>query len=165
MDKTRSGFVAGTLVRTKDALKPIDDICIGEWVLSYPDDQIPPKRFRTDAEYIYRRVTQTFVHEDIAVCNVEIMQFASNSLEVITVTPNHPFFVKREGWVPASQLNFTCPLEAHNFGNLAVGCAELIAERARVYNLEVEGFNTYYVGKLGAWVHDAYGKKHSNGLA
>jgi hypothetical protein len=74
------------------------------------------------------------------------------------VTPNHPFYVDEEGWVPASGLNFTCPLEAHDFGNLAVGGVESIAEKARVYNLEVEEFHTYYVGRLGVWVHNACGE-------
>ena len=27
--------------------------------------------------------------------------------------------------------------------------------RRRVYNLEVEGFHTYYVGEEGVWVHNA----------
>lgn len=151
-------FVAGTLVLTKEGRKPIEEIRVGDWVLSYPENQIPPKRLRTEAEYTYRRVTQTFVHEDKAVCEVTIFNFASNSQDVIRVTPNHPFFVDKEGWVPASALNFTCPLVADNFGNLAVGGVEPIAEKARVYNLEVEEFHTYYVGRLDVWVHNACGE-------
>ena len=26
--------------------------------------------------------------------------------------------------------------------------------RTRVYNIEVEGFHTYYIGRLGVWVHN-----------
>jgi hypothetical protein len=165
MNKSHSCFVAGTLVLTKEGRKPIEEIRVGDWVLSYPENQIPPKRLRTEAEYTYRRVTQTFVHEDKTVCEVTIFHFASNSQDVIRVTPNQPFFVDKEGWAPASALNFTCPLVADNFGNLAVGGVEPIAEKARAYNLEVEEFHTYYVGRLDVWVHNACGKKHSNGLA
>jgi hypothetical protein len=146
-------FVASTPVWTDKGLVPIEKISVGDWALSYPDNQIPPAHLRTDTEYTYRRVTQTFVHEGSAICKVIIFNFATNSEEVLTVAPNHPFYVKREGWIPASKLNFTCPLGAAHFGNLAVGCVERIDEKARVYNFEVEEFHTYYVGELGVWVH------------
>ena len=148
-------FVAGTPVWTDKGLVPIEKISVGDWVLSYPDNQIPPAHLRTDTEYTYRRVPQTFVHEGSAICKVTIFNFATNSEEVLRVTPNHAFFVKREGWVPASALNFTCPLENAQFGNLAVGSVERVDEKARVYNFEVEEFHTYYVGELGAWVHNS----------
>jgi hypothetical protein len=41
-------FVAGTLVHTKDGEKPIEEIRVGDWVLSYPDDQVPPLRWREE---------------------------------------------------------------------------------------------------------------------
>jgi hypothetical protein len=158
-------FVAGTLVHTKDGKKPIEEIRVGDWVLSYPDDQVPPFRFREENgarlfiprqenEYTYRQVTQTFVHEDKPVCEVTIMNFASNFKETLKVTLDHPFYVSNKGWTPAGELNFMCPLEAKNFGNLATGNASITGERSRVYNFEVDEFHTYYVGNLGVWVHN-----------
>jgi hypothetical protein len=157
-------FVAGTLVHTKEGLKPIEEICVGDWVLSYPDDQAPPVRwreeggerwviFRQEDEYTYRQVTRTFVHEDKPICEVEIIDF-SNGIETLKVTPDHPFYVKHIGWTPARELDFTCPLFAESFGNMAVGKVSVTGERARVYNLEVDEFHTYYVGRLGVWVHN-----------
>ncbi|MDR3054011.1 MAG: HINT domain-containing protein [Zoogloeaceae bacterium] len=154
-------FVAGTLVHTKDGKKPIEKIKVGDWVLSYPDDQVPPSHIREEHEYTYRQVTRTFVHEDKPVCEVTIMNFASNFKETLKVTLDHPFYVSNRGWIPAGELNFMCPLEAKNFGNLATGMPSATGEQARVYNLEVDEFHTYYVGCLGAWVHNACSLKNT----
>jgi hypothetical protein len=42
---------------------------------------------------------------------------------------------------------------------LRVGAATWVQGRRTVYNLEVEGWHTYVVGQLGAWVHNACGKE------
>lgn len=150
-------FAAGTLVHTKEGLKPIEEICIGDWVLSYPDDQTPPPRMRKEDEYTYRQVTRTLIHEGKPICEVTTINFASNAKEIVKVTPEHPFFVKHKGWTPASGMNFRSVLFAANFGNLVVAEVVNNDEKARVYNFEVEDFHTYYVGKLGAWVHNTCG--------
>ncbi|MCL2021881.1 MAG: Hint domain-containing protein, partial [Betaproteobacteria bacterium] len=66
-------FVAGTLVRTKDGMKPIEEIRVGDWVLSYPDDQTPPKRPKREDEYFYRQVTKTFVTDDQLVSYIKAL--------------------------------------------------------------------------------------------
>jgi hypothetical protein len=146
-------FVAGTLVHTKEGMKPIEEIRVGDWVLSYPEDQVPPLHIRKEHEYTYRQVTRTFVHEDKPICEVEVINF-SKGVEILKVTPDHPFYVKHIGWTPARELDFTCPLFAKSFGNMAVGKVSVTGERAHVYNLEVDEFHTYYVGQLGVWVHN-----------
>ncbi len=40
-----------------------------------------------------------------------------------------------------------------------------IEERATVYNLEIEGSHTYFVGEGGAWVHNACGDAAEGGAA
>ncbi|MDR3055788.1 MAG: HINT domain-containing protein [Zoogloeaceae bacterium] len=157
-------FVAGTLVYTKDGLKPIEEIRVGDWVLSFPDDQVPPLRFREENgerwfiprqedEYTYRQVTRTFVHEDKPICEVEVIDFA-NGIEKLKVTLDHPFYVRHKGWMPASEMNYRCALYNQEFANLMVGRVSVTGECARVYNLEVDEFHTYYVGRLRAWVHN-----------
>jgi len=165
-------FAAGTLVHTKEGLKPIEEIRVGDWVLSYPDDQEPPLRIREEHEYTYQQVTQTFVHKDKPVCEVlafDIYDFK----DVLKVTPDHPFYVRKEawllgikdlgrkGWTPASELGFPCVVLASNNGHLSIGEVTLNGERSTVYNFEVDEFHTYYVGKLGVWVHNACGLETS----
>ena len=46
-------FAAGTLVHTRDGLKPIEQIQVGDYVLSKPEN---------DGELACKRVLQTFHH-------------------------------------------------------------------------------------------------------
>ena len=52
--KNNSGFVAGTLIHTQTGLKPIEQIQVGDFVLSKSENS---------SEQAYKRVTQTFVCE------------------------------------------------------------------------------------------------------
>ena len=109
-------FVAGTLVHTKEGLRPIEEIKVGDWVLSKPENG--------EGKQAYKRVTQTFVHDDKEVCLLSYVKSEgygwrpdSKTWESrLIVTLNHPFFVKGHeyneagnrvptiGWVEAGQL-------------------------------------------------------------
>ena len=92
-------FVAGTLVHTKEGLRPIEEIKVGDWVLSKPENG--------EGKQAYKRVTQTFVHEDREVILLEIARVSElrwtpnreSWSSSIVGTANHPFFVKDRGWV------------------------------------------------------------------
>jgi hypothetical protein len=55
-EKHTGGFVAGALVHTKDGLKPIEQIKVGDWILSKPES--------CEGESCYKRVTRTFEYDD-----------------------------------------------------------------------------------------------------
>jgi hypothetical protein len=89
-------FVAGTLVHTKDGLKPIEQIQVGDWVLSRPEN---PEQ---GTETAYKRVTKTFRFED-----KEVVRFwwtpkpdgGFEATDSVYVTPNHPVWLNPNGWV------------------------------------------------------------------
>ena len=95
-------FVAGTLVHTKDGLKPIEQIKIGDWVLSRPES--PEQGTETG----YKRVTKTFRFED-----KEVVRFwwtpqpggGFEKTESLYVTPNHPVWLNPNGWVAMGRLH------------------------------------------------------------
>jgi hypothetical protein len=95
-------FVAGTLVHTKEGLKPIEQIKVGDWVLSRPEN--PDDGTETG----YKRVTKTFRFED-----KEVVRFwwAPNAeaewaqTESVYVTPNHPVWLNPNGWVAMGRLH------------------------------------------------------------
>jgi hypothetical protein len=104
-------FVAGTLVHTKEGLKPIENVKVGDWVLSQPEET---------GERSYKRVVRTLQFEDKEVWSVEIFpkseqdqarlesrMINEKTITRIVVTGNHPFWVKDKGWTRADQLGET----------------------------------------------------------
>lgn len=213
-------FVAGTLVHTKEGLKPIEQIKVGDWVLSRPEN---PEQ---GTETSYKRVTKTFRFED-----KEVVRFwwaksgvtdLSNPGDSVYVTPNHPVWLNPHGWVAMGRLYLPgkgCPGTIHRGDDewlntelvLADGSSGAMLDvfdlyrtdrpeiafkeeddgwvgrlydfsssppailedlpydyenwgdpvnqtRERytttVYNLEVEDWHTYFVGRTGLWVHN-----------
>lgn len=154
----KSGFAAGTLVHTKEGLKPIEQIQVGDWLLSFPEDQPIPQEYRQDPNppKIYKRVVQTFVTENQPVTEFPVTNYASGIHERFTATPNHPIYVKDRGWITLEAIyagRKLVAVENHYFGNLMLGGLSKDKGLATVYSIEVEDFHTYYVGKEGMWVH------------
>lgn len=149
------GFVAGTLVHTDKGLVPIEQIKVGDWVLTYPDDQPRPTHKRQEHEYIYRMVTKTFVTDDQPLSKLIIAHLGSGKRETIFVTANHPIYCKNSVWIAASDMKATDAVENYYFGNLMIARNYSSVESGRAFNFEVDEFHTYYVGELGVWVHDA----------
>lgn len=103
----QSGFVAGTLVHTKDGLKPIQEIKVGDLVLSKP---VLSKPEDGTGEPTYKPVLKTFVHEEKqiwmvraqkssemfdkngAVIDLDAHDEATSSVEFLA-TPNYPVWV------------------------------------------------------------------------
>jgi hypothetical protein len=206
-------FAAGTLVHTREGLVPIEQIKVGDWVLSKPEN---------GRERAYKRVVKTFALAPERVIEVRYHGDGNQKLfDRITCTANHPFWVDELGWTSAENLyrNWTREnwleladgrnVRAYGTRNIYVsdqsgvgwlpahsGAMDepgnlwdyvnhrLVAHdvmalqdvqdheekfhdprfytfpdelflKLPVYNLEVEDFHTYYVGKHGVWVHNA----------
>ncbi|RHX80920.1 polymorphic toxin-type HINT domain-containing protein, partial [Leptospira yasudae] len=149
----RTCFVAGTLVHTKDGLKKIEEIQVGDVVLSKSD---------VSGEMSYRRVVNTFVRQADLIYKVS---FADGT--VLETTWNHPFRTQKAGseglefkvdntkWTQAKDLvvgDVTLTVE----GDILKVTSILIDQREEaVYNFEVETNHTYFVGEVGVWVHNA----------
>lgn len=153
MSPNATGFFAGTLVWTRDGRKPIEEVCVGDWVLSFPEDQVPPSRDRETDEFTYVQVNRIVLTENVPVSEVNVLNFASNHSELLKVASDQRFFAKRYGWTPAKDLTYRHVLFAENFGNLAVGEVVGSAGLARVHGMELESACTCYVGILGVWIH------------
>jgi RHS repeat-associated protein len=140
-------FAAGTLVVTADGLRPIETLRVGDLVLSLDE--------ATGASTL-RPVTRVFVTPDAQVLDLSF-RGVDGFAETITVTPSHPFWVEGTGWTAARDLSLNVPLRTAE-GTLATLSAALSREdRITVFNLEVAETHTYFVGKTGAWVHNACG--------
>ncbi len=110
--ENNSGFIAGTLIHTQTGLKPIEQIQVGDWVLSQPEEK---------GELSYKRVTQTFVCEGRKVFLIRFSSREKTLLNLQAVELGKPlpytgnpwvavtgfcsFYTKKRGWVNASSLD------------------------------------------------------------
>lgn len=94
-------FIAGTLVHTDKGLVPIEQIKVGDRVLSQPE---------ATGEKAYKRVVNTFAYDDKEVWVVkyttadEYKPTRDDVLYHLYATANHPFWVEGLGWTAAEQL-------------------------------------------------------------
>ncbi|SMC20142.1 Pretoxin HINT domain-containing protein [Andreprevotia lacus DSM 23236] len=147
------GFATGTLIRTKEGLKPIETVTVGDWVLSFPDNQTPPGHKREESEYTFARVAEVCQTHDRPFSRLLVDHLASNQRDEIFVTANQPIYLAGTGWVKTERLRATSTLENYYFGNLMVGRNYPEAQRGIAYNLALESLHTFYVGTHGVWVH------------
>ena len=94
-----SGFIKGTRVFTKDGKKPIEEIQVGDYVLSSPEDGSGTPE--------YKRVLRTFTHEPQAIFYLNILPEGwsyPDSSYFVVATGNHPFWVEGVGWTRADML-------------------------------------------------------------
>jgi hypothetical protein len=187
-------FIAGTMVWTDNGLVPIDQLKVGDSVLSQPE---------STGEKAYRKVVRTMSYHDKEVYCVRYNRLDDDSvIHTVYATGNHPFWVEGIGWTAATLLESGQELQLQDGAKAAVlevvpvyktdrpgvgwepyyihsneGCEADFSNgwkivgndkrmpsdafagdpflRVDVYNIEVEGFHTYYIGETGVWVHNA----------
>jgi len=137
-------FAAGTMVQTPSGPRAIESIEIGELVLS---------KDAASGKVAPRRVLHRYVTPDTEVMQLEL-RAAEDEPERITVTPAHPFWVVAKGRVAANALKAGNRLLSASGAPLEVVRGIPSVQRTTVYNLEVEGFHTYFAGLHAAWVHN-----------
>ena len=134
-------FVAGTLVTTEDGQEPIEEIEVGDKVLSENE---------LTGEVAVKTVTETYVNE-----TDELIHIGVNG-ETISATPSHPFYVDKLGWTLARSLRAGDILVLSNGELVTVEWVqhEILESPIKVYNFEVEDFHTYFVGENRVLVHN-----------
>ncbi|TGL21018.1 DUF882 domain-containing protein, partial [Leptospira bourretii] len=138
----RTCFVAGTKVHTKDGLKNIEDIRVGDVVLSWNE---------TTGEREYKVVTELFLHEINQLYEVKTTKGAT-----LETTWNHPFWVvDRKEWVEVKDLQVGDVLALADGALVEIShIRSYYVEPTKVYNFEVEDNHSYYVGEDGVLVHN-----------
>ena len=132
-----SCFPRGTLIRTQAGLTPIERVQPGDLVLAQHPDT---------GELAYKAVIQTTLRRPSPLVRIRVED------EQFTATRGHPFWVAGEGWRMAKQLKTEDRLHGLA-GSWPIGQIDDIPEDS-AYNLVVDDFHTYFVGRLGLLVHD-----------
>lgn len=137
-------FAAGTPVHTEVGLQPIEEIQPGTVVWATDE---------TTGEVGLRRVVRTFATPDQPVVEIALALDDSDKVESIRATLGHPFWTQR-GWIGAQYLQSGDRVLQRAGAWLSVVHVNETQLRITVYNLEVDGFHTYFVGEYGALVHN-----------
>ena len=132
-------FTAGTKVLTDEGEKNIEDIDVGDKVLSKDEET---------GEVAYKEVTATFNHETDEIYQIHVGD------QVIESTYNHPFWVEGKGWTYVKDLKVGDLLVQSDGNTLKIDSIEIVKKYVTVYNMTVDEFHTYFVSDLGIWVHN-----------
>ena len=138
-------FLPGTPVYTSDGYKNIEDIKIGDTVLSYNE-------ITKDVEY--KEVSELYVHENNNDDLYEI-DIGSSKLKVTAV---HKFYVERNYkyyWIAAKDLKVGDKLMYQDGTYHAITHISYMPYYGTVYNFKVEDNHTYFVGDDGILVHNS----------
>lgn len=138
-------FVAGTPVPTDEGAKPIESIKVGDYVLS---------RNPETGEENWRRVVDTTIRRELPVLRLGLGEDGAGAADTLVVTGEHPFWRRGSGWTPADELGPSDEVFTSRGGWMRVTSTTWLQDTRTVYNLEVHGFHTYFVGESGAWVHN-----------
>jgi hypothetical protein len=136
--------VAGTPVLTPSGELPIEQVHEGDMVLSRSD---------ATGEVSSQLVARVFVRMSDELIDVEIAS-PDGSSETVRTTPEHPFWTPTRGWSSAGTLTIGDRVVDPRGGELSVTRLVRIGASAIVYNFEVAETHTYFVGHMGAWVHN-----------
>ena len=151
-----SCFVAGTMVDVPGGQIPIESLQVGDFVVADHEQS---------GERGARKITRTFRTENREVARLVLEDRETKVRETILATPEHPFFVIGLGFTPVSQLRPGESYVARRDGQPSeVVELQSLPDRGVVYNLEVEGAHTYFVGASHAWVHNTCGANGSAAL-
>ncbi|WP_167883872.1 Hint domain-containing protein [Leptospira stimsonii] len=137
----RTCFVAGTPVHTKDGLKKIEEIQVGDVVLSW-DEEL--RAMTTN------KVTTLWLRETELLYEIEI------GSDKLRTTWNHPFWlVTKNAWVETKDLKVGDIILRKDGKSDAIRfISSDDVELTQVYNFEVENTHTYFVGEEGFLVHN-----------
>ncbi|MEM8864636.1 MAG: polymorphic toxin-type HINT domain-containing protein [Planctomycetota bacterium] len=145
-------FPAGTPVLTPAGPRAIEDLRAGDLVLSRDEAWTGDGDDGTAAPEP-KRIEEHFVREG-ELWDLHIAD------EVITATPEHPFFVREKGWTPAGELEPGDLLSTDAGKWLPLDKLVNTGRTTTVYNLRVADYATYFVTPpshaYGVWVHNTY---------
>ena len=131
------------MIETADGDRPIEEIQIGDLVLSANPET---------GEIAYKPVVNTYVHVTDTVLYLTIDE------EIIETTEDHPFWVEGQGWTSAKLLQPGDVVWLKDGSTQCVDDIEIVelpeGEYVAVYNFEVADFHTYFVSDYDVLVHN-----------
>lgn len=137
-------FVAGTPVLTDKGMVPIEQVGIGYMVQS---------RDEATGHTALKLVTGLIRNEDRDLYSLVLVGHARGATR-LEVSDNHPFRVIGRGWVDSGKLQRGMRVETFGGKSAVVANLQFLGRVGQTYNLTVSDFQTYFVGRESAYVHN-----------
>ncbi|MFV3130842.1 polymorphic toxin-type HINT domain-containing protein [Niveispirillum sp. KHB5.9] len=134
-----NSFPAGTQVVTAEGDKPIEQVAVGDQVLSL--DETTGQQEVKNVTELTNRVADRLV----------TVQYGNATIEA---TPEHPFYVPGRGWITAEALRVGDPLLGRDGRTAPVSATATRDNPVKVFNFEVADNHNYYAGKQAILVHN-----------
>ncbi len=135
---------SGTLVVTPNGAVPIEQIEIGDLVLAFNE---------TTNEVAPKRVTDLIRPSPKSLYALQLLD-SGGELETFHATDDHPWKVKRRGWVDTLDLAEGDRIVTASGSDMAVVSVTRTDRIEQTYNLTVADWHTFIVGEDGAVVHN-----------
>jgi len=132
-------FVAGTIIKTAQGEKSIEDIQVGDSVWSYNEDSAKCELNIVEGISVTENVTKL------------VKLIIDN--EVIYSTLDHPFYVNGN-WIKAKNLTVGNELKLFDYSTVRLKAIFNIDTLVTVYNFGVLNNNNYFVSGLSILVHN-----------
>lgn len=134
-----ASFAAGTLVATPNGTIPIEQVGIGQSVLSRNEASFAdaPRA----VEQVFGRVAPSY-------------RLLKTDLGTLTLTDEHPLWVQGKGWTEAREIAEDDVIAGES-GDALVQSNLAVNKPLRVYNFTVSTTHNYFVGPEGIWAHNA----------
>jgi hypothetical protein len=147
LDRLPCCFVAGTSIKTTDGYKNIEDLKVGDEVLS---QNVETGAIETSL------VTDTHIRPISEIKTFYKLTVGVGSQnEDLFVTGEHPFWVTdKQEWITVDEIQVGARLTNHQGEELSVQAKVLQTELQQTYNITVSGNNNYFAGKLETLVHN-----------
>jgi len=136
-----NSLVTGTLVHTETGLTPIQEIQIGEKVLSF-DERTEQTRYQPVLGIVSK-------HQ-----KYQLVKITLDSGESLEATAGHPFYVPGKGWNAAGNLKVGEALRLHNGITVVIKEVDTSVRTETVYNFTVANYHNYFVDRDGVLVHN-----------
>jgi hypothetical protein len=126
-------------------MREIQDLCPGDTIISAAGEDLLGRPTRE-----VDRISATLVGSADSIVVIQLDQ------EKIECTPFHPFYVLGRGWTEAGKLAAGDLLVSADGEPVPVlDCmTKHLSHPINVYNISVEGCQTYFVGKMRVLVHN-----------
>lgn len=135
MKSCKRCFAAGTVIHTETGPAAIETVQEGDQILSF------------DAENEHVQLKPVLqVHHNGLQPTFELSIHGTQGEEILTVTPEHPFFVEGQGWIEARHLHVGLSLATLDGQGVTVTKIRRGPELPDTFNLTVAGFETFGVG-------------------